>query len=184
MAQGLSLKEYAAHRKANGLRGQSHVAVLKAIQSGRISPRAAVKEGARWYIDSDIADEEWAGSTDTMNGGNIRGGSGELPEPPRMMASEEAGLGNIPSRNFSRAVRELYMARMARVEYERETGARVVAADVRKEAFEQARRLRDALLNMPDRLAHDLAAMSDPGAVHLALSAAIRETLEVYLKNG
>lgn len=73
------------------------------------------------------------------------------------------------------------MARLARVEFERETGARVLAEEVRKEAFEQGRRLRDALMNLPDRLSNELAAQPEPALVHLAMTAAIREILETFL---
>ena len=180
MAEGLSLAGYAAHRKRAGLRGQSHVAVLKAIQSGRLTERSAVKVGDRWEIDPTEADREWADSTDSTRGGDapIR-----APEPAArpQVESEDAGLQNVPNRNISRAIREAYMARLARVEFERETGARVLADDVRKEAFEQGRRLRDALMNIPDRISNELAAQSEPHLVHLALSEAIRDALDTFL---
>jgi len=40
----MNLQAYAAHRKAMGLRGTSHVAVLKAIDSGRLHEPAVRKE--------------------------------------------------------------------------------------------------------------------------------------------
>lgn len=181
MAEGLSLAKYAEHRKAQGLRGQTHAAVIKAIRTGRLTERAARKIGDRWEIDPAIADLEWAGATDATRGGN---GPGRLgPEVARAApsAGDEPGLSNVPSRNVSRAIREAYMARLARVEFERETGARVLAEDVRKEAFEQGRRLRDALMNIPDRIANELAAQTEPRLVHLSLSDALRDALDTFL---
>lgn len=182
MSDGLSLQGYADHRKRRGLRGQTHVAVFKAIQSGRLSERSAKKVKDRWVIDPEIADLEWAGSTDATWGGN---GPGRVEKPPTTVNGddEQPGLSNLPSRNVSRAIREHYMARLARVEFERETGARVLADDVRKEAFEQGRRLRDALMNLPDRLANELAAQSEPAIVHLTLTTAIREALDLFLQS-
>ena len=182
MAEGLSLGAYAAHRKALGLRGQTHPAVLKAINSGRLTERAAKKVGDRWLIDPEIADLEWAGSTDVTRGGN---GNGRIDRPPARAAAapeDDPGLSNVPSRNVSRAIREAYMARLARVEFERETGARVLADDVRKEAFEQGRRLRDALMNIPDRISNELAALAEPALVHLSLSNALRDALDTFLE--
>jgi hypothetical protein len=46
-----------------------------------------------------------------------------------------------------------------------------------KEAFESARIIREAMLNLPARLAGELAAETDATAVHLRLDAAIREAL-------
>lgn len=182
MSKGFSLQGYADHRKRQGLRGQTHVAVMKAISSGRLTERSARKVGERWTIDAEIADLEWAGSTDSARGGN---GPGRVEAPPSTAVArsedDDPGLKNVPSRNVSRAIREAYMARLARVEFERETGARVLAEEVRKEAFEQGRRLRDALMNLPDRLSNELAAQPEPTLVHLAMTAEIREILETFL---
>ena len=41
----MNLQQYANHRKALGLRGTSHVAVLKAIQAGRLAPPAVTRKG-------------------------------------------------------------------------------------------------------------------------------------------
>jgi hypothetical protein len=182
MAEGLSLQGYADHRKSQGLRGQTHASVLKAINTGRLTERSARKVGDRWYIDPAIADLEWAGATDSTRGGN---GPGRVQSPPPRAeeeASSDPGLANVPSRNVSRAIREAYMARLARVEFERETGARVLADDVRKEAFEQGRRLRDALMNIPDRISNELAALAEPALVHLSLSNALRDALDTFLE--
>lgn len=58
MASEMGYREYAAHRKAKGLRGGSLRAVQKAIESGRIVLTAAGK------IDPADADLRWAATTD------------------------------------------------------------------------------------------------------------------------
>ncbi len=69
----------------------------------------------------------------------------------------------------SRAVKEGYHARLAKLEWERRSGETVSRADVERDAFEAARRLRDAILAVPDRVAAILAAESDEFLVHKAL---------------
>lgn len=56
---GLSLRQYAAHRKALGLSGGTDKAVRKARDAGRITVLA---DGT---VDPVTADREWGGSTDT-----------------------------------------------------------------------------------------------------------------------
>ncbi len=59
----MNLQQYADHRKVKGLRGTSHVAVIKAIEKGRLMPPAVKREGSSWLIDPDLADEQWANTT-------------------------------------------------------------------------------------------------------------------------
>ena len=71
----MNLSAYAKHRKERGLRGASHVAVLKAIDSGRLHEPAVRKEGKNWVIDPVLADGQWADNTDPMR-------TEALPPPP------------------------------------------------------------------------------------------------------
>lgn len=84
----------------------------------------------------------------------------ENPAPP-----DDAPIGrpapSAPSLAQSKAVREAYMARLAKLEYEREIGKLVDADSVRVRAFNAARAARDALQTMPDRLAPLLAGATD-----------------------
>lgn len=177
----LNPREYGEYRKAKGLKGHTSVAVLKAIQEGRLTKKSVRKQGRYWKIKPDLADEEWA--KHTMAPDDPRR---QKPREERAQVdvddSGESQLNGIPNRNVSRAIREAYMARLARVEFERETGMRVLADDVKREAFEQGRRLRDSLINIPDRLSHELAAETDPARVHMTISNAIREALDLFIK--
>ncbi len=56
----------------------------------------------------------------------------------------------------------------------KDAGELVEVKTVEREAFNQARLLRDALLNLPDRLSASLAAESDPLQVHAALTKEVR----------
>lgn len=74
-----------------------------------------------------------------------------------------------PKYTESRAKRELYKARLAELEYQEKSGQMVPVESVRKDAFETARTVRNAILNIPERLASLLAAESDAHAVHQTL---------------
>ena len=60
----MNLQQYADHRKAQGLRGATHVSVLRAIKAGRLQPPAVERQGSGWEIDPALADEQWAQATD------------------------------------------------------------------------------------------------------------------------
>jgi hypothetical protein len=52
----MNLQAYANHRKALGLRGTSHVAVINAYNDGRLSEPAVRREGRSWIINAELAD--------------------------------------------------------------------------------------------------------------------------------
>ncbi len=60
----MNLQQYADHRKALGLRGATHVSVLRAIKNGRLQSPAVERQGKGWEIDPVLADEQWTQATD------------------------------------------------------------------------------------------------------------------------
>ena len=70
----------------------------------------------------------------------------------------------------SRAARELFLARLAKLEFEERSGKLVDADKVRAQTFALGRRLRDAILAMPDRLAPVLVGQSEPAVIHRLLT--------------
>ena len=155
----MSLRAYAKHR------GVSLAAVQKAIHSGRITPAA---DG---LIDSERADAEWAAKTRPGQ----RMAKMVPPTPPPQPAEAPAG-----SLDYfrARAIRESYLARLAKIEFEERTAKLVSRDEVQVAAFTNGRTVRDNLLNIPDRLAATLAAETDADRVHHLLSAEIRKALE------
>jgi hypothetical protein len=169
----MNLQAYANHRKAQGLRGQSHVAVLNAIRDGRLSPPAVQRQGRSWIINAELADTQWAGRTDPGNEGT-KGGS-DLPIGPGQAASsasrQSAGASGKsgPPLAVSKQVKAAYDAKLAELEYKTRIAELVPAAQVRNEAFEQARAVRDSLLSLANRLAPILAATTDSRECHRLL---------------
>ena len=84
----------------------------------------------------------------------------------------------IPSFNESRAKSEHYKAGIARLDLEQKEGLLCEADKVKREAFSQARSVRDALNSVPDRVANQFAAETDPVVIHQALTEEIRKALE------
>lgn len=150
------------------MRGITQPAVSAAIHSGRLV-KAIIRDGKRIKIDPDIADREWAANT--------QGSRGPGPQP---LASGIALPDAIEAADYnaSRAKREAYNAELARLEVEEKQGQLVAADEVRKTAFAVARQVRDGLLNIPDRVSAELAAMTDQFEIHTRLTAEIRKALQ------
>jgi hypothetical protein len=183
----MNLQAYANHRKALGLRGTSHVAVINAIKDQRLTSPAVVRDGHRWVIDPAMADEQWATRTDPSEyGGQAGGGSRpigieasvqqrpatSLPPPPA--AAAKGG----PSLAVSKQVKAAYEAKLTELEYKERSGEMGNLQDVRKEAARLARQVRDLLLIVPSRNAAKVAAMSDPEDVR----ALLQQEIELALK--
>src|ERR1700676_3999125 len=167
----MSLRAYARHR------GVSLRAVQKALKSGRICAR----EDGR--LDADIADTNWARNTapppqfaakpasklaaqkpaqtkvapePAHHHSDTHPLARQSSEPPRL----ESGL----EYSKARAVRESYLARLAKIDYEQRTEKLVSRDEMQVAAFNRYRTFRDGMLNIPDRLAAVLAAETDPPA--------------------
>lgn len=147
-------------------RGISQEAVRKAIQGGRLVECIVTNERGRQRIIPSVADAEWDKNTQHHRK--------SLPDVPEI---EDDLLDDIPNFNVSRAKREAYQAELARLEYEEKQGTLVNAEAVKKEAFRTARLVRDAMLNIADRIAAELAANTDAFAVHKQLTDEIRTAL-------
>jgi hypothetical protein len=147
----VSVRKYAEHR------GVSHTAVQKAIKQGRIHP---ARDGK---IDVEQADRDWNRNSSPVNA-------------PKHAPKPDAAAGG-PTYAQSRAVRELYLARLAKIEFEERAGKLISRDEVTVAAFTKARTVRDNLLNIPDRVAAMLAAETDPVRTHQILTDEIRKAL-------
>jgi hypothetical protein len=109
-------------------------------------------------------------------------GPAEAAEPRQPAAAEDTGdVGRAaaggPSYAQSRAVRELYTARLQKLEHDERIGKLVSVDQLKMEAFKVHRRVRDAILNIPDRRSPQLAVLTDPAEVHIYLLGEITAVL-------
>jgi hypothetical protein len=78
----------------------------------------------------------------------------------------------------SQRKKEEFRAKLVELEYEERVGMLVRKSEVEKAAFRVGRLVRDAVLNVPSRLAGILAAESDQRKVHDLLEKELRQALE------
>jgi hypothetical protein len=83
----------------------------------------------------------------------------------------------IPELNESRARREHYQAELAKLQVAQQRRELVPADEVKKQAFQIGRSVREALANLADRLSHQLAGETDPQVIHQLLSDEHRDAL-------
>lgn len=184
-------------------RGISHTAVQKAIKSGRLVKCLGKSAGGAVKIaDPDLADKEWAANTDQSKPLNVISGEprrrrGTSPEPfePRQSegmpakAARKAALvpdaesagetsppdtGGGPSYAKSRAIREAYQARLAKLEFEDKAGKMLAADAVRVVMFNASRKCRDMLMGLPDRIAPLVVGLNDQHEIHRLLTDEVR----------
>lgn len=175
MAKTASRAQYAK------LRGVSRQAVDAAVKTGRIA--AAVLEDGK--LDVDLADKLWAENTNPVVGehGHIRKRKQKDVESILNVVIDAGIDPNAPPPLAeSKTLEAAYKARLAQIEYEEKSGKLVDAEKVKKEAFRTARITRDAMLSIPDRLAAELAGITEPFVIHQKLTAEIRGAIEEVSK--
>jgi hypothetical protein len=74
--------------------------------------------------------------------------------------------------------RTVALARIREMEADRLAGKLIDRTEVERVWFENARLIRDGILNIPDRLASLLASVNDPHKVHQLLDAELRKALD------
>ena len=161
-------KELISQREYARRRGVSHGAVQRAINSGRIQATGG-------QIDPERADREWRENTDQSKPRNRITGQpkharvpGE-PSEPMDFGGADTGNGTATGYAKARAARELYQAQLAKIELDRQRGILVQADEVKLGAFNMARKARDQLIALPERVAALLAATQDVAEVQRIL---------------
>lgn len=180
-SEPMSYRAYARHR------GVSPEAVSKAVKAGRITA------GPDGKIDPKRADREWEANTDPSKPLNSVTGKPrhrKPPDSPKIPGGDVEGAsggalpGGVPPYLQSRSIREAYLARLSKLEFEEKSGKLVNIDAVRVVGFNAVRQARDKLMNMPDRLSPLLAGMSDSHEIHKLLTAEIRLICEELSKDA
>ena len=172
---GVSLREYARRR------GVSHVAVMKAIKAGRLTPEP---DGT---LDPAKADAQWDARTDPARRPEPpedepeqadETSAADTPAEPRPAATEPAPQG-AATFTQARTAHEIAKAQRARIQVQRLREEVVDRAQATSEVFRLARRERDAWVNWPARVAALMAAEFglDAHVMQKVLEAHVREHL-------
>ena len=155
----MNLQQYANHRKALGLRGTSHVAVLKAIQAGRLAPPAVTRKGRGWEINAELADQQWADATDPKErGAGYHRGEEPPPDakplPPTKPPPQWQEPGNpkgVPPRAVSESVLAAVKAKRETMALHREEKKLLPRDQVEKAMADNYTIIRTKLLALPTR---------------------------------
>ena len=97
------------------------------------------------------------------------------PVDRRSQPEEDGEVFGASQYTKARAVREHYQARLAKIGYEERIAKLVSGEEVQVAAFNKFRPVRDATINLPDRLAAMLAAETVEATVHAVLTVEIRK---------
>lgn len=97
-----------------------------------------------------------------------------LSTPP-----EETGENGLSHYQKAKAHKELFTAKMAELQYREKAGELVPAAQVKAESFRIARRVRDSIMGVGERIAAELVNMDDARVI----SVFIKEQIAVALKD-
>lgn len=173
--------------------GVSHVAVLKAIERGRL--RLSVRVNPRGHAEIhnvELAKREWADNAGKTPKVSTSAAPSVAPAaavtgpvttvtslPPIDDGLLPIGEGRLTADTLAEAqmLAALELARQRRLANQLREEQLVPAAAVKKLRFEAERALRENLLNIPARISGSLAAESDVSKVYLLLDEAIREAL-------
>ena len=169
---GLSIRAYARHR------GVSHVAVKKAIDTGRITPEA---DGT---IEPNRADLEWAQNTVAARKTAAAKTASPAAEPIRPASAPVEPVAPPLSAGGTsllqaRTVNEVVKAQTNKVRLAQLKGDLVDRSQAIAHVFRLARTERDAWLNWPARISAEMAAKLEVDAheLHVALESAVRDHL-------
>ena len=159
---GVSLREYARRR------GVSHVAVMKAIKAGRLTPEPdgtldPAKADAQWDARTDPArarepPEDEPAQADETPRTSDPDKPGDVTAAARPAATIEPAPQGAATFTQARTAHEIAKAQRARIQVQRLRAEVVDRAHATSEVFRLARRERDAWVNWPARVAALMAA--------------------------
>lgn len=132
MSTLVSLREYARRR------GVTLRAVQKAVESGRVS--LVKDEKGNLKVDPEAADKQWRDGTDPA----------KQRSPNNLSGDEDNNSASTYSK--ARAMREAYMARMAKIDFEERSGKLVESDKVQVEWQKIVTTAKSRLLAVPSKI--------------------------------
>lgn len=186
----MSMREYAASRKARKLSGGTHVAVRKAIQSGRLVE--SVRQGSKGQalIDAEVADREWDARTDPTQVRDASAPAKQTPPKQPGLFGDDAprpsdgpsGDETVTKARRAQAAKLEFQAKLTELEYRRQARELVPVAIVDREITRIVQECVTELREIPDRTCAHLAATTDAHRAKMLLASAIDLALERLTK--
>lgn len=187
MPAALNQAEYAKHI------GKTRQYVNLLIREGKIPPSCIRKVKGRKLIDPEKADKALADNLDRLyNPPNKERKTvpKDEPEPedqpdeiPKDVKSttEAAGTAGM-SMATAQKIQAQYKAALLKLEFDEKSKQLVPVEKVKEEAYACARIVRDAILNIPDRISAELASITDVHVISDRLIKELTEALEELTK--
>lgn len=162
--------------------------VTSAIERGAISPECIGHDerGQRFIADMERAEAQFRAADSRISRADVEvQAPKELPVLPEGVDPASLGDGLMPpdgiDLNAARTIREWWAALAERADYERKAGRLIEREEVKREAFAVFRATRDAFLALPERVAEDAAAETDPQRVYSRLKSEVTRILDDLL---
>ena len=164
--------------------------VNKMINSGKISKKSTKTKGRTRYINHKKADRDLLDNLSHINKKPIVKQSDpetlkkEKPGNKKTISDQEkkdtiksAGLEIVPLAQ-AQTLKANYVAALKKIELKEKQGEYLLKSDVEKDAFDMARIIRDAVLNIPDRISAELASIKDIHVISEKLTSELTTCLE------
>ncbi len=153
----------------------SRQALKKHIDKGNLRRCLVLDDAGKVVgVDADLLLEEYEINVNhgRRTGEPIPNRQRDEPPPPATKPGKGETLPDdaIPDMQVSRERHEHYKAEQVKLSVDQQRGELIPLEQVKREAFALAKAVREALLNLPDRVANQLAGENDPAAVHQLLS--------------
>ena len=159
----MDAKAYAEHRNVSG------AMVTKYLQNGFIP--SAKQIGRKWYIDPELADKE-------LDAALGRDKAKDTKIKPDEYIENTPKQAPLPSLAANRAIKEMYAARLQKLEFEERSKKLVPYDQLKLQLSKLHLTVRDNLRTIPDRIAPLVAAETDPAKIHSIITNEIRDCLE------
>ena len=175
----MSQTEFAEHI------GITQPLVSRYVAQGKIPESCIVKEGKYKRIIVDCAIKalnknlDQTKTKDALENKNKQKIDPKIENQKRTI--KDAGM-KIVSLNEAQTLKANYAAELKKLEYEEKNGDLIPKDIVEKEAFEIGRRVRDSILNIPNRISQELSAMHNPHKIAEKLTSDLIEALEELSK--
>lgn len=198
-------KEYISKKEFARRMGISSYAVVMAIKSGRIIPedRGSGKEYLEWYSSKerfinlskrpDVTRQAVSEYEDSLKTSDVRvapGNNGKIKQKYKATVVNSHPLDSVQdppdtdgdfhpqmSRLEAESVKQVYLAKQAKLKFLKDAGLLVEAQTVKREWEEIAVRVQKAMLAIPDRVSEIFASVNDAEKIHKDLEKEIRHAL-------
>jgi len=159
--------------------GVTRPAITQAVTAGRISD-AVVEVNGKKFLDLETALYLYNKNTRRTTAATNKVPPPQAPKTRKEVKDRVDFMPDdeIPDLNVSRARAEHYKAEISKLQLMESRKDVVPAALVKKEGFEVGRVIREALMNLADRLSNQIAGESDPRMIHKMITDEHRIALE------